>query len=94
MLNTKVTPSKSARNDQHEVWTALEYDTRNIKCCRCTCIAGFTQTALATLYKIEFAPSMGYSDPSCTSMLCGYNKATKKTFQPVCLSEMNIRQDN
>ena len=97
ILKTRVTPSMSVRNEPHEVWLAINQNTTCIKCCWCTCIAGLAQTCnhvIAALYKIEYASSMGYIDPSCTSMPCGWNKSTKKTVQPSRLRDMNIRQDN
>ena len=97
ILKTKVTPSMSIRNEPHEVWLAIDQISLNIKCCWCSCIAGFAQTcnhAIAALYKVEFASNMEYIDPSCTSIPCGWNRSTKKTVQPSRLRDMNIRQDN
>ena len=97
ILKSKVTPSMSVRNCPHEVWVAIEHDTSIIKCCWCTCTAGFAQTCnhvISTLYKIEYAATLGYIDPCCTSMPCGWNKGTKRTVQPVGLMDMNISQDN
>ena len=33
---------------------------------------------IVALYKVEYANIHGYNDPSCTSIPCQWNQATKK----------------
>lgn len=97
ILKTKVTPSMSIRKEAHEVWIAIDHATADIQCCWCTCIAGFAQTCnhvVAAMYKVEYATTMGYTDPACTSIPCSWNKSTRKNVQPSRIADMNIRQDS
>ncbi|XP_071177650.1 uncharacterized protein [Mytilus edulis] len=80
IIKSHVTPSQSIRNKPHDVWLAVNNE-NEIEVSWCSCIAGLAQTCnhvIAVLYKIEFATNMGYNDPSCTSVPCGWNTSTKK----------------
>ncbi|CAC5387151.1 unnamed protein product [Mytilus coruscus] len=84
IIKSHVTPSQSVRNEPHDVWLAVNNE-NEIQVSWCSCIAGLAQTCnhvIAVLYKIEFATNMGYNDPSCTSVPCGWNTSTKKNVQP------------
>jgi hypothetical protein len=68
-------PLQSIRNEAHNIWIALN-KRHEIVVSWCSCIAGLAQTCnhgIAVLYKVEYATHMGYSDPVCTSIPCGWN---------------------
>ncbi|CAC5387142.1 unnamed protein product [Mytilus coruscus] len=96
IIKSHVTSSQSVRNEPHDVWLAVNNE-NEIQVSWCSCIAGLAQTCnhvIAVFYKIEFATNMGYNDPSCTSVPCGWNTSTKKNVQPCRLSDLNLRRDN
>ncbi|CAC5370027.1 unnamed protein product [Mytilus coruscus] len=96
IIKSHVTPSQSVRNEPHDVWLTVNNE-NEIQVSWCSCIAGLAQTCnhvIAVLYKIQFATNMGYNDPSCTSVPCGWNTSTKKNVQPCRLSDLNLRRDN
>ncbi|XP_073258887.1 uncharacterized protein [Porites lutea] len=80
VLQCKVTPSQRIREDPREVWVALKKD-GTVLCGWCTCIAGTSATCnhiIASLYKVEYAFTHGHTDPSCTSLPCGWNERVGK----------------
>ena len=95
VLQCKVTPSQRIREDPREVWVALKKD-GTVLCGWCTCIAGTSATCnhiIASLYKMGYAFTHGYTDPSCTSVPCGWNVSTRRDVQPGKIMDMRIRRD-
>jgi hypothetical protein len=96
VVKSRVSPSQSIRNEAHDVWIALN-KRREIVVSLCRCIAGLAQTCnhvIAVLCKVEYAINMGYNDPVCTYIPCGWNTSTTKNVQPCRLSNLNLRKDN
>ena len=96
IVKSRVSPSQSIRNEAHDVWIALN-KRPEIVVSWCSCIAGLAQTCnhvIAVLYKVEYATNMGYKDPACTSIPCGWNTSTKTNVQLCRLSNLNLRKDN
>jgi len=92
VVKSRVSPSRSIRNEPHDVWIALN-KRHEIVVSWCSCIAGLAQTCnhvIAVLYKVEYATHMGYNDPACTSIPCGWNTSTTKNAQHY----LNLRKDN
>ena len=95
VLQCKVTPSQRIREDPREVWVALKKD-GTVLCGWCTCIAGTSATCnhiIASLYKVEYAFTHGHTDPSCTSLPCGWNVSTRSDVQPGKIMNMRIRKE-
>ncbi|KXJ06371.1 hypothetical protein AC249_AIPGENE12226 [Exaiptasia diaphana] len=44
-------------------------------------------------HQVNFAVQSGYTDPSCTSVPCGWNQSTRKDVEAQKILEMNIRKD-
>ena len=96
VIKSCVTPSQSIRNEPHDLWMAIDED-HNILGSWCRCIAGHAQICnhvIAVLYKLEYVNNLGYNNPSCTSIPCGWNSSTRKDVQPCCVSAMNPRKDD
>ena len=69
--------------------------TGDIKTAHC-CTAGTSSCCNhidAALYKIEFANREGFTDPSCTEELCGWNKNLKE-IKPVKIKDMDTQEHN
>lgn len=95
VLQCKVTPSQRIREDPREVWVALKKD-GTVLCGWCTCIAGTSATCnhiIASLYKVEYAFTHGHTDPSCTSVPCGWNVSTRRDVLPGKIMDMRIRKE-
>ena len=78
VLQCKVTPSQRIRDG-------------TVLCGWCTCIAGTSATCnhiIASLYKMEYAFTLGHTDPSCTSVPCGWNVSTRRDVQPGKIMDM------
>jgi hypothetical protein len=93
---SRVSPSQSIRNEAHDVGIALN-KRHAIVVSWSSCIEGLAQTCnhvIAVLYKVEYGTNMGYNDPACTSIPCGWNTSTTKKVQLCRLSNLNLRKDN
>ena len=65
-----------------------------ILCAWCSCTAGFSQTCnhvIAVAYKIEYAISKEYNEPSSTSVACKWNDTARKVICPSKVKDMDLR---
>ena len=49
---------------------------------------------MALLYKVEHAVSMGFTNPSCTSVPCRWNDRTFREVEPKKIRDLKIRTDS
>ena len=95
VLKCKVTPSQRIRDESRELWICLD-NGGNIICGWCSCTAGTSECCnhiIATLYKMEYDYSQGYTNPSCTSVPCSWNQQTKKDVEPCRIVNLVVRKD-
>lgn len=63
----------------------------------CSCTAGYVTTCnhvIAVLYKVEYAISNNFNQPSCTEVSCEWNSGTHKEVKPMRVANMDIRTDS
>lgn len=81
-------------SEEKELWVAFN-ETGHIVAAWCSCMAGPSRCCnhiIAALYKVEYANTMGYCSPSCTSMPSSWNKSTKKIIEPKRIAEIIVRK--
>ena len=96
LLRARVTPSQSVRDIPREIWIAAKASGQTLTAW-CSCTAGYGQTCnhvISVLYKVEFAISNEYNEPSCTEKSSKWNDQTYRQVQPKKIKEMDIRSDN
>ena len=95
LIKTSVVPSQRINESKHKLWILFDH-TGDIKTAYCSCTAGTSSCCnhiVAALYKIEFANREGFTDPSCTEELCGWNKSLKE-IKPMKIKDMDIQEHN
>ena len=93
ILKADVTPSMKMHDAARRVWVCVKPD-GEIVCTWCSCTAGFSQTCnhvIAVAYKVEFAITKDYHNPSSTSMSCKWNEAGRKDIRPLKIKDMDLR---
>eukprot|EP00795_Rhopilema_esculentum_P009831 gene9831-18406_t len=93
LLFCKVRASMSI-HDEKELWVAAQPGGK-ILTAWCSCMAGASRCCnhvIAALYKVEYANMNEFLSPSCTSMPCAWNQATKTTIEPKRISEIIVRK--
>ena len=86
ILKCRVTPSQRVGEGGGGVLSAW-----------CSCTAGYSQSCnhvMALLYKVEHAVSMGFTNPSCTSVPCRWNDRTFREVEPKKIRDLKIRTDS
>ena len=93
VIKTSVVPSQQINESKHKLCVLFDH-TGDIKSAYCSCTAGTSSCCNHTgtaLYKIEFANWKGFTDPSCTEELCGWNKNLKE-IKPMKIKDMDIQK--
>ena len=81
-------------HEEKELWLVVN-TTGKIINTWCSCMAGTSRCynhVIAALYKFEHANTHGYNDPSCTSIPCQWNQATKKDVIPRKITDIIVRR--
>ena len=94
VLKCKVIPSQRVRDEAHNVWVGIRKSCSEICVAWCSCNSQSCNHVMALLYKVEHAVTQGYTDPSCTSVPCMWNKQTQREVQPKKIKELKFREDS
>ena len=79
------------------MWVAIDTNQGGVLSACCSCTAGNSQSCnhvMALLYKVEHAVSMGFANPSCTSVPCRWNDCTFREVEPKKIRDLKIRADS
>ena len=83
-INCKVTSSMTVSNFK-ELWVAIPDNGKILACWCCNHV-------IPCLYEKEYTNTHGYTDPSCTSAACAWNKNTKKETELKRIFDVVVRK--
>ena len=95
LTKASVFSSQLINESKHKLWVLFDH-TGDIKTAYCSCTGGVSSCCnhiVAAVYKIEFANREGFTDPSCTEELGGWNKSLKE-IKPMKIKDMDIQEHN
>ena len=96
-LNSSVKASQ-AMTDVQEVWIAIDKNSKTenqILCAWCLCMADDNETynhVIACLYKVDYANTKGFCNPSCTKQVCAWNQCARKEVVPKRIAVLFVRK--